>query len=53
MEDQVRLLAQLSAIDARLDELHDELGDLPQEVKALENDVQGEARRGRFNEGAA
>ena len=41
MEDQVRLLAQLSAIDARLDELHDELGDLPQEVKALEDDVKG------------
>lgn len=39
MHDQIRLLAQLSAIDVRLDDLHDELGDLPEEVKALEEDV--------------
>jgi len=36
MTEQITLLAKLAAIDTRLDELHDELGDLPQEVKALE-----------------
>ncbi|MCO6466233.1 MAG: hypothetical protein J5I53_06425 [Bradyrhizobiaceae bacterium] len=36
MNEQITLLAQLAAIDMRLDELHDELGDLPREVKALE-----------------
>jgi len=36
MEQQINLLAQLAAVDAQLDELHDELGDLPQEVKKLE-----------------
>lgn len=36
MEQQINLLAQLAAVDAQLDELHDELGDLPQDVKKLE-----------------
>jgi predicted nucleic acid-binding Zn-ribbon protein len=36
MNEQITLLAHLAVIDVRLDELHDELGDLPQEVKALE-----------------
>lgn len=36
MEQQINLLAQLAAVDEQLDELHDELGDLPQEVKKLE-----------------
>ena len=36
MEQQIQLLAQLAAVDSQLDELHDELGDLPQEVKKLE-----------------
>ncbi len=36
MEQQINLLAQLAAVDSQLDELHDELGDLPQEVKRLE-----------------
>lgn len=36
MEQQIQLLAQLAAVDEQLDELHDELGDLPQEVKKLE-----------------
>lgn len=39
MEQQIQLLAQLAAVDAELDELHDELGDLPQEVKRLEQTV--------------
>lgn len=36
MELQITLLAQLAAIDAQLDELHDDLGDLPQIVKKHE-----------------
>lgn len=36
MEQQINLLAKLSVVDAQLGELHDELGDLPQEVKRLE-----------------
>lgn len=36
MEQQIQLLAKLAAVDLQLDELHDELGDLPQEVKKLE-----------------
>ena len=36
MEQQITLLAQLAAVDAQLDELHDELGDLPQQVKKHE-----------------
>lgn len=36
MEEQLQLLAQLAAVDAELDELHDELGDLPAEVKKIE-----------------
>ncbi len=36
MEQQINLLAQLTVVDGQLDELHDELGDLPQEVKKLE-----------------
>lgn len=36
MEQQIQLLAKLAAIDAQLDELHDELGDLPIEVRKLE-----------------
>jgi predicted nucleic acid-binding Zn-ribbon protein len=36
MNEQIKLLAHLAAIDVHLDELHDELGDLPQEVKELE-----------------
>jgi predicted nucleic acid-binding Zn-ribbon protein len=39
MEQQITLLARLSYIDAHLDELHDELGDLPQEVKRHEEIV--------------
>ena len=39
MTEQITLLAKLAAIDSRLDELHDELGDLPQEVKNLEEIV--------------
>lgn len=39
MNEQIILLAQLAAIDANLDELHDELGDLPQDVKSLEQIV--------------
>lgn len=37
MEQQIQVLAQLAAVDAQLDELHDELGDLPAEVKKLES----------------
>jgi uncharacterized protein len=33
MQQQITLLAQLSVIDAQLDELHDDLGELPVEVK--------------------
>jgi predicted nucleic acid-binding Zn-ribbon protein len=36
MEQQITLLAKLAAVDAQLDELHDELGDLPAEVKKHE-----------------
>lgn len=36
---QISLLAQLSAVDAQLDDLHDDLGDLPQIVKRHENIV--------------
>jgi predicted nucleic acid-binding Zn-ribbon protein len=36
MEQQLTLLAQLAAVDAQLDELHDDLGDLPQIVKKHE-----------------
>jgi predicted nucleic acid-binding Zn-ribbon protein len=39
MEEQLQLLAQLAAVDAELDELHDELGDLPAEVKKIEKVV--------------
>lgn len=39
MNEQITLLAQLAAIDMHLDELHDELGDLPGEVRALEEVV--------------
>ena len=39
MEEQLQLLAQLAAVDAELDELHDELGDLPNEVKKIEKVV--------------
>lgn len=39
MNEQIKLLAHLAAIDARLDDLHDELGDLPAEVKKLEQNV--------------
>ena len=39
MTEQITLLAKLAAIDSRLDELHDELGDLPEEVKNLEDIV--------------
>jgi len=39
MEQQLQLLAQLAAVDAELDELHDELGDLPVEVKKIEKIV--------------
>jgi len=39
MNEQILLLAQLASVDANLDELHDELGDLPQEVKRLEQNV--------------
>lgn len=39
MNEQIKLLAHLAAIDARLDELHDDLGDLPAEVKKLELNV--------------
>lgn len=37
MEQQINLLAKMAAVDAQLDELHDELGDLPQVVKKLES----------------
>lgn len=33
----IELIAKLSQIDEKLDEMHDELGDLPKEVKRLEN----------------
>jgi len=36
MEQQINLLAQMATVDAQLDELHDDLGDLPQVVKKLE-----------------
>lgn len=36
MEHQITLLARLASIDAQLDELHDDLGDLPQVVNAHE-----------------
>lgn len=36
---QISLLAQLSAVDAQLDDLHDDLGDLPQIVKRHETTV--------------
>ena len=36
MEQQINLLAQLAAVDPQLDELHAELGYLPQELKKLE-----------------
>ena len=36
MEQQINLLAQLTVVDGQLDELHYELGDLPQVVKKLE-----------------
>lgn len=39
MEHQITLLARLAAIDAQLDELHDDLGDLPQVVKKHETIV--------------
>lgn len=39
MNEQIFLLAQLASVDANLDELHDELGDLPAEVKRLEQNV--------------
>jgi len=39
MSEQMMLLGKLAVIDSRLDELHDELGDLPAEVKNLENIV--------------
>jgi uncharacterized protein len=39
MSEQMTLLGKLAVIDSRLDELHDELGDLPAEVKTLENVV--------------
>ncbi|MFM8771412.1 MAG: zinc ribbon domain-containing protein [Candidatus Kapaibacterium sp.] len=39
MEQQLQLLAQLAAVDAELDELHEELGDLPVEVKKIEKVV--------------
>ncbi|MBU3678271.1 MAG: hypothetical protein FGM32_01520 [Candidatus Kapabacteria bacterium] len=39
MEQQLQLLAQLAAVDAELDELHEELGDLPTEVKKIEKVV--------------
>ncbi len=39
MNEQIKLLAQLAAVDVHLDELHDELGDLPDEVKTLEQAV--------------
>ena len=37
MQQQITLLAQLAVIDAQLDELHDDLGDLPAEVKKPRN----------------
>ena len=40
MTEQITLLAKLAAVVRRLDELHDELGDLPREVKKLEQTVQ-------------
>jgi predicted nucleic acid-binding Zn-ribbon protein len=36
MEQQITLLAKLAAVDSQLDDLHDELGDLPAEVKKHE-----------------
>jgi len=36
MEQQITLLAKLATVDSQLDELHDELGDLPAEVKKCE-----------------
>ena len=39
MSTQMTLVAKLAVIDSRLDELHDELGDLPAEVKRLEDIV--------------
>lgn len=39
MEHQITLLARLAQIDAQLDELHDDLGDLPLEVKKHEGVV--------------
>lgn len=39
MEHQITLLAHLAAVDAQLDELHDDLGDLPQIVKKHELNV--------------
>lgn len=39
MQQQITLLAQLAVIDAQLDELHDDLGDLPAEVKKHETAV--------------
>jgi predicted nucleic acid-binding Zn-ribbon protein len=41
MTPHITLLAKLAAVDTRLDELHDELGDLPEEVKTLEDLVKG------------
>lgn len=43
MTEQITLLAKLAAVDRRLDELHDELGDLPREVKKLEANVRDKA----------
>lgn len=43
MTEQITLLAKLAAVDRRLDELHDELGDLPREVKKLESHVRDKA----------
>lgn len=39
MSQQITFLARLAAVDTQLDELHDELGDLPAEVKTLEQEV--------------
>ena len=44
MSEQMMLLGKLAVIDSRLDELHDELGDLPAEVKNLEEIVADKRR---------
>lgn len=44
MNEQIKLLAQLAIIDMHLDELHEELGDLPTQVQQLEERVREKLR---------